>query len=155
MAEKIGSIYLGIRTHPLESFMYSVVFLVRRFSFAFFSFILFNHKGLLILSFLLLNTLKGVYLCWARPNDSLQSRLVELINESILQLIGFTVLLFLVLKIEEVEVAEIESIFLYLIGSMIGGNILMIAYMSIKKVFEMIKKKQIERKLKKKMQDKQ
>ena len=134
MAEKIGSLYLGIRTHPLESFMYSVVFLVRRFAFAVVSYLLFNYKGLLILSFLILNTFTGVYLCWARPNDGLQGRVTELVNEAILQLIGFTVLLFLVLKIEEVEVAEIENIFLYLIGTMIGGNVLMIAYMSIKKV---------------------
>ena len=154
MAGKIGSLYLGIRTHPTESFMYSVVFLIRRFLYASLTFLLFNHKGLLILAFILLNTFKGIYLCWARPNDGLQARVVELINETILQLVAFNILLFLVLKIEKVEAAEIESIFLYLIGTMIGGNILLIAFMSVKKVVLMIRRKSMERNFKKKMQEK-
>ena len=106
MKEKIGSIYLGIRTSTFMQRFYSSVFLIRRMIYAILTISCIDNPNILIHVFLLSNILYTVYLGLANPNDAPLGRRMEVMNEIGLQLITYHLALFpLAPTLEDEELA--------------------------------------------------
>ena len=94
MKQKIGSLYLGMRTANKWQRLYSSVFLARRFIYAVLTITCINNPNILIHVFLLTNILYIVYVGLVSPNDTVMSRRMEIFNESGLQLVTYHLALF-------------------------------------------------------------
>ena len=94
MKQKIGSLYLGMKTETWLQRLYSPVFMFRRLVYALLTVILADHPTILIHTFLACNLVYWLYLGYANPNDTKQSRNMEFFNEFGLQLITYNLAAF-------------------------------------------------------------
>ena len=91
MKAQIGSIYLEIRTRNFLQLYYTVVFLLRRLLFIPLLIEFKDQSNILSCMFLAMNTTYLIYLYEALPHCSPKGRLMEVLNETLLQLITYHV----------------------------------------------------------------
>ena len=93
LRKKIGSLYVGIRHFKALQVYYTVVFLLRRFVYILILLSLHQTPALVCCLLLLMNTAYIVYLGEALPHTTPTGRIMELINETLFQLVSFHLVL--------------------------------------------------------------
>jgi hypothetical protein len=87
MKDKIGSLYLGMRTNTWIQRLYSSVFLFRRLMYCILTIVCIQQPNILIHVFLLTNIIYVTYLGYSDVNDTQLARQMEFFNEMGLQMI--------------------------------------------------------------------
>ena len=131
MKDKIGSLYLGMRTNTWIQRLYSSVFLFRRLMYCILTIVCIQQPNILIHVFLLTNIIYVTYLGYSDVNDTQLARRMEFFNEMGLQMITYHLALFpLCLTLEGEELLGWSMI--AFVGFVFLGNVTVMVVIAIK-----------------------
>ena len=145
---KIGSMYVGIHLvdktiYPLS---YTIVFLLRRTLFAVLTFTLFNYPTLQILAFIMSSMMYVIYLNSQRIYAERFSLFFENLNEAILIVICYHILLFTNVLDDPNLLTDVGKSMIIAVGIVFVNGTLVILFINIKGLVMYLKKRKAQHK---------
>ena len=135
---RIGSLYLGIKTKELNTIFCVFSFLLVRLFFAILTFSAESSPGILVNFFMLLNNLNIIYIGWFRPYDTRAQNNIELFNSFMMQIVSYHLLLLANLLETPLQEYNVGWSLIACIGVFFVVNMGYMASLSLSKLFRVL-----------------